>query len=305
MKPLEELQREFFAAIQMPLRGSSRESTELVPSDEGHAEAFLSKARELMKPGENLSSEERLELYHRQYWFRVLDSVAEDFPILRKMAGERVFWELMEAYLSACPSGSFTLRHLGRKMAEFVASWEVLDERERRWFSVLARIEYAYMEIFEAADWEPVAPQQLATAQLGLQPHVVLLDLLVPADLCEDWEAFEPQDEIPVWLAVWRGESRGRLQCRLDEVEFELLKRLQKGGTLEGIFAEPASREPEPEEISAWFANWQARGWIATAPAGDVVDFPPVNRQRDVNRMDWSGLDKMGSQAMSMGEEDG
>ncbi|RYD34905.1 MAG: DUF2063 domain-containing protein [Verrucomicrobiaceae bacterium] len=302
MKPLEELQREFFSAIRMPLRGTSRESTELTPSDEGHAEEFLAKARELMKSGENLSSEERLELYHRQYWFRVLDSVAEDFPVLRKMAGEREFWDLMEAYMRACPSGSFTLRHLGRKMPEFVAGWDRLDGIRRRWFSAIARIEYAYMEIFEAADWEPVAPEQLATAVLGLQPHVILLELPVPADLCEDWESFGPVEESPVRLAVWRGENRGRLQCRLDEVEFELLVRLRNGGTLESIFAEPASREPEPEEISSWFASWQARGWIATAPEGDVVDFPPAVR-RKVEDMDWSGLDKMGSQAMAMGEE--
>lgn len=302
MKPLDELQREFFAAIQMPLRGTSRESTELTPNDEGHAEEFLAKARELMKPGQNLSSEERLELYHRQYWFRVLDSVAEDFPVLRKMAGEQVFWDLMEAYMMACPSGSFTLRHLGRKMPEFVAGWDALDETERRWFSALARIEYAYMEIFEAADWEPVAPEELATAVLGLQPHVILLELPVPADLCDEWESFAPVEEAVTRLAIWRGENRGRLQCRLDDVEYELLVRLRKGGTLVDLFAEPASREPEPEEISAWFTSWQERGWIATAPEGDVVDFTPAAK-RNVEEMDWSGLDKMGSQAMAMGEE--
>jgi hypothetical protein len=303
MKPLDELQREFFAAIQMPLRGTSRESTELTPNDEGHAEEFLAKARELMKPDGNLSSEERLELYHRQYWFRVLDSVAEDFPMLRKMAGEQVFWDLMEGYMIAWPSGSFTLRHLGRKMPEFVAGWDGLDETKRRWFSALARIEYAYMEIFEAADWEPVAPDELATVVLGLQPHVILLELPVPADLCEEWESFTPVEEAVTRLAVWRGENRGRLQCRLDDVEYELLERLRKGGKLVDLFAEPASREPDAEEISGWFTRWQERGWIASAPEGDVVDFPHAAR-RNLEEMDWSGLDKMGSQAVAMGEEE-
>jgi hypothetical protein len=301
MKPLEEIQREFFEAIQMPLRGTSRESTELVRNDEGHPTVFLEKARELMKPGSNLSSEERLELYHRQYWFRVLDSIAEDFPILRRMAGETRFWNLMEAYLSACSSGSFTLRHLGRRMAEFTASWEGLDVVERRWFSSIAKIEYACMEIFEAADYEPVPPGQLTTANLVLQPHVMLLDLPVPADLCEDWKTFSPSGEHPTWIAVWRGESRGRLQCRLDEIEFELLKRLQRGSQLEALFAEPTSREPQPEEISRWFTGWQARGWIAIAPEGDVVDFQPVTHRRRED-LDWTGVDKMGSQAMAMEE---
>ena len=299
MKPLDQLQREFFAAIQLPLRGTSRESTELTPNDEGHSAQFLDKARELMKPGENLSSEERLELYHRQYWFRVLDSVAEDFPIIRKMAGEAKFWDLMEAYMLACPSGSFTLRHLGRKMADFIRGWGGLDEQRRRWFSSIAELEYSYMEIFEAADWECVAAENLMTAELALQPHVILLALPVPADFCETWQEFSPEDETPVWVAVWRGENRGRLQCRVDEIEFELLRRLQRGGKLEALFTEPVAREPSPEEISTWFANWQARGWITEKPPADVLDFPPPSKRRDVPT-DWSGVDKMGSQAMAM-----
>lgn len=129
-----------------------------------------------------------MELYHRQYWFRLLDSIAEDFPTLQQMAGGETFWALMEAYLLGCPSSSFTLRHLGSRLADFTASWKGVDESKRRWFAALARLEYARMEIYEAAEWEPVPPSLFATAVLGLQPHVVLLNLPVPVDLCEGWE---------------------------------------------------------------------------------------------------------------------
>ena len=299
MRPLEQTQREFFAALQMPLRGKSRRSTELPPSDEGHSAEFLTKADELMKGGSNLSSAERLELYHRQYWFRVLDSIAEDFPVLRKMAGEETFWALMEAYLSECPSSSFTLRHLGSRVSPFTARWEVIDESQRRWFSAIARLEYAEMEIYEAAEWEPVPPDQLASATLGLQPHVKLLELPVEADQCKDWDRFAPADETPVHLAIWRGENGGAVQCRLDPVEFVLLTRLRNRGTLAALFADPTEREPEPEEISSWFANWQSRRWIAFPPAADVGDLAVVSH-RNVKDVDWSRIDKMGSQARAM-----
>ena len=84
MRPLEDTQREFFSALLMPLRGRSRASTELAPASEGHSSVFLAKAEELMKSGANLSAAESMELYHRQYWFRVLDSIEEDFPVLKK-----------------------------------------------------------------------------------------------------------------------------------------------------------------------------------------------------------------------------
>jgi hypothetical protein len=299
MRPLEQTQREFFAALQMPLRGKSRRSTELPPSDEGHSQEFLTKADELMKPGSNLSSAERLELYHRQYWFRVLDSIAEDFPVLQKMAGEDTFWALMEAYLSECPSSSFTLRHLGRRLADFTGKWDEIDESKRRWFSSIARLEYADMEIYESAEWEPVPPEQLATATLGLQPHVKLIALPVEADLCKDWESFSPDSETPIHIAVWRAENGGSLRCRIDPVEFVLLSRLRAGGTLSALFAEPTDREPEPQEVSEWFSDWQSRKWIALQPAAEAEEFPVV-RHRETKDVDWDRIDKMGSQARAM-----
>lgn len=299
MRPLEQTQREFFAALQMPLRGRSRNSTDLAPSVEGHSPEFLAKAESLMKAGSNLLPAEQLELYHRQYWFRLLDSIAEDFPTLRKIAGEGTFWALMEAYVCACPSASFTLRHLGRRLADFTAEWEEIDATRRRWFAALARLEYAHMEIFEAAEWEAVPPEQLASVELGLQPHVVLLELPVPADLCMDWEKFMPEAEALTHLAVWRNESGNSAQCRIDPIEFVLLSRLRQGSSLAALFAEPTAREPSPEEVAGWFANWQNRRWIALAPTAETENFPVVS-QRSGGDIDWSRVDKMGSQARAM-----
>lgn len=302
MRPLDQTQREFFSALRMPLRGRSRACTELPPMDEGHSTEFLTTAAKLMQHGVNLSPAESLELYHRQYWFRLLDSIAEDFPVLQRMAGDETFWLLMEAYLLARPSSSFTLRHLGSGLADFTAGWDAIDESRRRWFSALARLEYSYMEIYEAAEWATVRPEDLATADLGLQPHVRLLELPVGADLCAGWERFSPTEEVTTHLAVWRGGQGIANQCRLGPVEFVLLSRLRAGGRLGSIFAEPTEREPEPEEISEWFGNWQSRRWIATPPALGVEDFSVVRHQGEVREIDWSRIDKMGSQARAMEE---
>lgn len=292
MRPLDEIQREFFSALQMPLRGSSRRSTHLPPSAEGHSHEFLAKADELMRPGENLSSAERLELYHRQYWFRVLESVAEDFPHLRRMAGEAKFWEMLEAYLQTFPSGSFTLRHLGRSMARFVSEWQDLNETEKRWFTALAELEYAAMEVFEAAEREPLPPDRLAIEELELQPHVRLIEIPVPAHLCMSWTSFTPLEDELTHVAVWRG-PKGAHQVKLDAVEFVLLQRLRDGGRLEDLFADPVDPEPTPEDVQLWFADWQSRGWITTR-GSEVIELAARSGE------DWSGVDKMGSQAVAM-----
>lgn len=298
MSRLEQLQREFFAALQFPLRGPSREMTDLPPTEEPHAEKFLAIAEDIIKPGPQLSSAERLELYHRQYWYRLLDSVGEDFPVLEKMLRQERFWTLIEDYLLSRPSRSFTLRHLGEGMPEFAATWERASEQERPWLYGIARLEYARMEVFERAEYRPILPEELAALELTLQPHVVRLSLPVPADLCEEWETFTPLPLQAVELAVWRLPLSNTAQARLHETEALLLDRLAAGGTLEEIFAAPVDPAPTPEQVAGWFGAWHERGWIAVKPsAGEAI---PFVRDLDESAEIGDGVDKMGSQSRAM-----
>ncbi|HTF72349.1 MAG TPA: DNA-binding domain-containing protein, partial [Edaphobacter sp.] len=63
-----------------------------------------------IKPNDRLNSFERLEIYNRQYWFRVIGAVAEDYPALNAVLGDKIFDRLVLAYLRENPSTSFTLR---------------------------------------------------------------------------------------------------------------------------------------------------------------------------------------------------
>lgn len=299
MSRLDELQREFFSVLQLPLRGASRRATDLPPSDVPHSTEFFDVADRIIKPGPSMSSAERLELYHRQYWYRLLDSIAEDFPLLIRVMGADRFWALIEDYLLACPSTSFTLRHLGERLPGFLQSWGSATECERVWLHSIARLEYARMEVFERSEYRPILPSELATEELILQPHVVRLNLPAPADECEDWEGFGAVEvpERPTLLAVWRTAERLPQHVRLSPLENVLLDRLAAGGTLESIFSEPVEPEPSNDEVAAWFAGWQDRGWIAVKPRGaEEVEFV-----RGVNADSLGdGVDKMGSQARSI-----
>ena len=68
---------------------------------------------EFIKPNDRLTSFERLEIYNRQYWYRIFSCFAEDFPGLRAVLGDRKFERLARAYLARYPSESFCLRNLG------------------------------------------------------------------------------------------------------------------------------------------------------------------------------------------------
>src|SRR5579864_8931296 len=101
-----DLQRRMARGILQPLNGSDRIARKVDA-------AFI-------KPNNRLTAVERLEIYSRSYWFRILDSLYDDFPGLRAVLGEQSFRLLSHAYLADCPSRSFTLRDLGSRLGEWL-----------------------------------------------------------------------------------------------------------------------------------------------------------------------------------------
>jgi hypothetical protein len=74
----------------------------------------------LFKSTDALSSLERLEIYCKSYWFRLIESLSEDFPGLSTVLGSEAFERLARAYLDDCPSRSFTLRDLGNRLENWL-----------------------------------------------------------------------------------------------------------------------------------------------------------------------------------------
>jgi hypothetical protein len=143
-------------------------------------------AASYIKPNCLLSSFERLEIYNRQYWFRVIDAVSEDFPALRAVLGQEKFDLLVLAYLRENPSTSFTLRNLGARLPAWLASYPALAGPQHALAVDVARLEWAYIEAFDGASLVPLGWEDFARlgrdSTLRLQPHLQLLDLQYPVD---------------------------------------------------------------------------------------------------------------------------
>jgi len=83
------LQRAVARAVMQPLTLSER--MQRTAPGGGRMSAY---ATRYIKPNNRLTAFERLEIYNRQYWFRVLGSMAEDFPGLRAILGQRRFEDM-------------------------------------------------------------------------------------------------------------------------------------------------------------------------------------------------------------------
>lgn len=285
---LERLQREMASAIMQPLTADEQMRTH---ATDGRSMQVV--AESFVAPNSRLTAFERLEIYNRQYWFRVFSALAEDFPALSPIVGSSAFGRLSVAYLTAHPSRSFTLRNLGAHLPEWLEANPAFAGRRHRLAVDVARIEWAFVEAFDSPEHAPLALDQIATldanSRLALQPHVRLMELSYPADdlvislhkrekrqtseagVKQD-ESFGRSQKIPALRrrATWVAAHRVDLSVyyrRLEREEFATLSAIARGIPLgEAIAAGLSdSRIPErrrAERLQRWFATWAELGWI-------------------------------------------
>jgi hypothetical protein len=284
-----EVQRAMAAAVMMPL--TADEDMQRVAPDGRDMNAV---AETFIAPNNRLTAFERLELYNRQYWYRLLDALAEDFRALREVIGHTRFEALSIAYLNDHPSRSFALRNLGDSLVEWMTAHTERTGRRHRLALDVARLEWAFVESFDNAEYEPLSLSQIASlsgeSRLALQPHVRLLALDHSAvDLVlalhnrqkrDSSEAGVRHDDFseasnvklpcvarrPTWIVAHRIDNSVYYRDLARE-EFLTLLAIQSGlalgDALDAGFA--GSRKPQsrwPKMVEQWFANWAEFGWI-------------------------------------------
>jgi hypothetical protein len=292
---LEQLQRAVFDVIRQPL---TEDETMREQTLDGRSTRQI--AEEIIKPNDRLTSVERLEIYNRVYWFRLLSSLADDFPGLRAVIGQEKFDQVLLGYLTELPSISYTLRDLGSRLEAWLrAHPESISGHERMALDIV-RLEWADIEAFDALQLPPLTQKELAT--LGedpvfhLQPHLQLLDLAYPMDefLLKIRETEDPENDISsnvvvmestetkaapqvplpkakkVFLAVHRQENIVYFK-RLKPEAFALLRALQQGQPLSQAIESSVNwsgkkLELVMEQLHDWFANWAELGWFCRPP---------------------------------------
>jgi hypothetical protein len=283
------LQRTMARAVMQPLTRSER-----MQQTAPNGKPMRSYAARFIKPNDRLTSFERLEIYNRQYWFRVLSSMVEDFPGLRAVLSERRFEEMCKAYITDCPSRSFTLRNLGSRLESWLRKHPTWAGAKLDLALDIARLEWADIETFDGKAEPALRPEDLggaadANLRLKLQPYVQLLSLKYPVDdllleVRKDQDtdfasnAFQEKRKrkrvqavaklkpAPIFLAVHRLDYSVYFR-RIEPEEFSMLKALRAGKSLGEAIALGLRKTTIPlEERSAsvqqWFQNWAALGWF-------------------------------------------
>jgi len=244
---------------------------------------------EFIKPNDRLTAFERLQLYNRMYWFRIIDAFYDDNPGLRALLGDKKFLKLCETYLAKYPSRSFTLRDLSSRLAAFIAEAPELTAPRTALALDVARFEWAQTLAFDGGSRPRVEAAEIARTRptklrLALQPYLTLLALNHPVDdyvlAVKHREALRDAASNTSETATRRARlkritapPRGRTYLaahrldnqlyykRLGRPAFLILSALQEGRPLAAAVA-AAGKRVRPEQVRAWFAHWMELGWF-------------------------------------------
>lgn len=294
-RELADLQRAMWGVISRPLTASNRMQRRTA---EGRATKEV--AAEIAKPNDRLTSFERLEIYNRMYWFRVLDSLYEDCPGLRAVMGDPKFIRMAEAYLNRNPSRSFTLRNLPSRLEKFLREEPQWTRPHTALCLDLARFEWAQVEVYDGAALPLFTTDDLldsdpAKLRLALQPYLQLVELDYPVD--DFLIAIKKRDALlrgdasnapteihvkratkvqrprPEKCAVAVHRYQGRIFFkRLEPAACRILLAIRAGKTLERALVAGIPREKNPKEdwaakVQEWFSSWMQLGWFCQRAA--------------------------------------
>jgi hypothetical protein len=243
----------------------------------------LEDVEQVVRPSRALSGLERLEIYNRGYYARLVECLRDEFPVLKHALGDEAFDQFAVAYLRECPSRSYTLNQLGASFPRYLAesrpgaagagaSWPdfLID---------LATLELTYNEVFDGPGVEgqpllnadllqAIAPDRWTEARIVPVCCLRLLSLRYPAHKYFAGVRKKRDPRFPSPADTFLAVTRRRYIVRRYELccsQFILLSALAAGqpvGQAIGAMAEAANADMDElaAKLNQWFYNWTAEG---------------------------------------------
>ena len=239
----------------------------------------------LILPSNEMSSLDRIQIYGRAYFGRLVECLRAQFPAVRHAISDEAFDGLAYGYLIQNPSRNYTLGTLGDSFDTFLettrpARSEGSDEDDldiADFLIDLSRLERTYSDVFNGQgpegqvwlrpeDLEGMTVEQFARCHLIPYECVRLLEFRFPVHEYASAirQGIEPVPPVPrpVLLVVTRRDYVVR-RYEINRQQFDLLSSLVRrdsiGEALESLVSNFESDLPSlTAAVRSWFREWSA-----------------------------------------------
>jgi hypothetical protein len=169
-----EMQKWFAEMIALPLRSDSK-----LPDLTPHGKNIAMDAKKYIHPTPQLQPHQRLEIYHQQYWWRLVDILQDHFPMLTRMFGYEEFNQKCAVlYLIYAQPLHYNLCYLGNTLGQWIKGH--YEGEDKNFVLSCAEIDWAINQAFWTGALPPIRnenPEKILNEILVLQPHIKLFAL--------------------------------------------------------------------------------------------------------------------------------
>lgn len=249
-------------------------------------------AWDFIHPSPTLRPAQRIQIYNQQYWWRLLSTLHEVFPLLTRLFGYYEFNQSIGIpYLVKYAPNHWSLNQLGDRLPQWIQ--EEYKASDKALVYDASMIDFAFNSSFVAPENPPITQAPLASPgdfsslmspKIYLQPHIHLFKW--------DYDIFQFRtnfllQEVEYWIendfpalpkdrkyyfVLFRNSRNDIAWNEITSAEYHVLKKFQEGSSIDDLCQwleqqDPAISDPASEKIHIWLQEWILRGWLTlTSP---------------------------------------
>lgn len=235
-------------------------------------------------PSPTLKPDQRIQIYNQQYWWRLLNTMHEVYPLVVRLFGYRNFNQVLGfPYFVHYPPSTWSLHIVGNHLPDFIKQFYQGED-----FQLVldaAQLDRAFNHAFCAAHMQSNLQDlargdmsDLLATNLRLQPHFTLLEFKYDLPKFRDaflketpeyWleHDFPEMDHSPIHCAVFRNGYNHVVTEILSPDEFYFLRLFEEGTTIDAA-CEWLEEQTDPvfeesgQHLQNWFQKWFLCQWL-------------------------------------------
>jgi hypothetical protein len=233
-------------------------------------------------PSHTLQPAQRIELYNQQYWWRLLNTLQEVYPLVLRLFGYHDFNQSIGIpYLVKYPPCHWSLVVLGDYLPQWVQ--EEYRASDRQLILDATKIDHAFNACFIAPAFEKINDvgnaEALLSQTLYLQPYVQLFSMdyhlfqFRKEFLLQEPEYWIENDfpklarERTYYFVLYRNRNNDLCWNEISEGEYRLLSQFRQGTSIDNAcqwleWQSGTLYEEAHKHLHLWFQEWTARGWL-------------------------------------------
>lgn len=226
-----------------------------------------------VSPSKTLTAQQRLAIYQRSYYSRLIECMRGQFKALHHTLGDALFDDFSRLYLKEKPSSSPNLANLGDDFPNFLNRTRPDKDNPELWIDfmiAMAQFECDLYRIFdqEGSEGETLADKNTLNENLKLQKCFSLHNYPFDVNTYYQQVAEEKSPEIKRTDKIYIAFVRTNYQVyiiNLTEIQYRFLDALHKGETIVDILKRFSiesglSLETVNKEWKAWKKAWINKG---------------------------------------------